>query len=215
MYANKNNSSGGVRIKSYHFPFARNAMTKELAKKYYGSDAFIEKGPIMTALSAELFFKYFYFPQCHDVTLYNIEYTDKPEVLYPTIFPFTADTDRENFIIYLEKMGRAKRAVWDFQQERRYVLYASPFPMLIENRTVDNAIKHLRNESVILENIKNGTATIPLPFVDISLEDYFFDKLEITLSPTRRESDRIIVESLVEKYTPNAVIKESDFYVEI
>jgi hypothetical protein len=212
MYANKNNLSGGVRIKSHKFPFRRNVMTKELENKYYGNDVFINNRPIATSLPENLFFKYFYFPGSQDVTLNKMLYTDEQEKLYPEVFSFTPETTMDDFQIDLGKMGKTKRTVWNFQYERRYILYASPFPMLIKNKTADNVIKE-HNE--ILENIKIGIASLPLLYIDLSLDDYFFSQLEITLSPTRKESERLIAEALTEKYAPNAVIKESSLYGEI
>lgn len=41
------------------------------------------------------------------------------------------------------------------------------------------------------------------------LKDDAFDNLEITLSPSVTESQRLIVQALIDKYAPNASLKES------
>ena len=54
-------------------------------------------------------------------------------------------------------------------------------------------------------------SNMPLSFDDyyLHLNDSAFQNLEITLSPSATDAQRIIVESLIEKYAPNAQIKES------
>lgn len=51
----------------------------------------------------------------------------------------------------------------------------------------------------------------PLPFkyYDIALKDEALDTLEITLSPSATEAQKIIVQSLIEKYAPKAIIHDS------
>ena len=52
---------------------------------------------------------------------------------------------------------------------------------------------------------------IVLPFDDyyMHLNDVVFEDMEITLSPSATDAQRIIVECLKEKYAPQAHIKES------
>lgn len=51
----------------------------------------------------------------------------------------------------------------------------------------------------------------PLPFkyYGIALKDEALDTLEITLSPSATEAQKIIVQSLIEKYAPKAIIHDS------
>ena len=54
-----------------------------------------------------------------------------------------------------------------------------------------------------------GNKSLPFHYYDMKLKDDVFDNLEITLSPSATESQRLIIQALIDKYAPNATLKES------
>ncbi len=50
---------------------------------------------------------------------------------------------------------------------------------------------------------------LPFTYYDLRLKEDVLNNLIITLSPSVTESQRIIVSALVDKYAPNATIRES------
>ena len=80
-------------------------------------------------------------------------------------------------------------------------MYAFPFNFLIEGANPDIS-------TIVTQNFLNN---VPLPFEDyyMHLNDEVFESLEITLSPSATDAQRIIVECLKEKYAPRANIKDS------
>lgn len=57
--------------------------------------------------------------------------------------------------------------------------------------------------------ILHGLEKQPFPFYDMILDDDAYKEMEITLSPKISAGNRLIVESLIEKYNPTATIKDS------
>ena len=51
---------------------------------------------------------------------------------------------------------------------------------------------------------------LPFEYYDMKLQDAVVDNIEITLSPSMSESNRIIVEALCKQFTKNGIVKESN-----
>lgn len=106
-----------------------------------------------------------------------------------------------NLCMEMKPFGYYKHKRWDFQNESRFVLYALPInPMLeLNNPNISSIVAHgcLGNK--------------PLPFDDyyMHLNETAYNNMEITLSPSATDAQRIIVECLRDKYAPKAQIKES------
>jgi len=105
----------------------------------------------------------------------------------------------------LNQVGLYKQNRWSFQNESRFVLHIFP---LAKEFTLFDPDK--------CTELINGVLAGKLPpcfeTYDMSLKDEIFNKLEITLSPSITSGQRIIVDSLVQQYAPNAVIKESSLF---
>ena len=132
--------------------------------------------------------------------LHKVEYTADKNKLYPRIFNQTND----EMSFALGKMGKYKSLGWDFQREWRYILRILPFD-------IANVSKMMENISLMANQLRNGTATLPFSYYDLHINDEAFSKMEIMLSPKINAGNRVIVRDLVEKYNPSAIIVESDY----
>lgn len=101
------------------------------------------------------------------------------------------------------KIGKYKHKRWIFENETRFVLLIFPVGVF---SSVEDFMKGY--EQQMYSSWCNGT--IPsINHYDMRLKDTVFDDMEITLSPSMSESNRIIVESLINRFAPKSVIKES------
>ena len=116
-----------------------------------------------------------------DDILYRIEYTNELEKLEPQIV-----SDKEG-TTYLcgNAMGKHKNEHWAFQKEWRYLLSAYPWPP-----------------------IREGVQPPPLQYIDLQIAPDCYDDMEITWSPRMTAGNRILLETLLEKYNPKAIIKK-------
>lgn len=125
------------------------------------------------------------------------------------VFSYTKDAikltnikgDRGNLEVDMKPFGYYKHTRWDFQNESRFVLYVFPYNPLVEGANPEIS-------TIVTQSYLNN---IVLPFDDyyMHLNDVVFEDMEITLSPSATDAQRIIVECLKEKYAPQAHIKES------
>lgn len=120
--------------------------------------------------------------------LFKVDYTDNKENLYPSIFTYTND----GFILNTNVIGIHKSKYWTFQQEWRFILCIIPQP-------TKNPIDFLADA---FSSVHNGD---DLPFTDyfVNINETKFRQMEILLGPKHADSDRIIVESLINNYNPN------------
>ena len=136
--------------------------------------------------------------------LYEVEYTDECDKLYPNVY----SEHGERFTINLNKVGKFKSKHWAFQSEWRFIL--NIFPIIREQET--NEDYDLLEDSIT--SIWKGK---DLPFTDylVNINEFKFKEMEILLGPKHSESDRIIVESLISKYNPTAKLSISDLHKKI
>jgi len=92
---------------------------------------------------------------------------------------------RYNFI----DLASRKRKEWFFQKEIRYVLFGA------STKNLGNDYSH---QSII--NSITEKEELHCEFVDLLLNDQFFENIEILMGPLCKESDKIICESLLEQY---------------
>ena len=63
-----------------------------------------------------------------------------------------------------------------------------------------------------MQNVRNGTASLPFTYYDLHIADEAFGEMEIMMSPKISAGNRLLVHDLVEKYNPTARIVDSKFY---
>jgi len=131
--------------------------------------------------------------------LHKVEYTAEQDKLYPKLVTF----DSDQVSIGFGKLGKFKNTHWSFQNEWRYILILYPFDLNQSVATYGQAVELMANR------ILRGLEKQPFPFYDMTIDDSAYCEMEITLSPRISSGNRIIVENLVEKYNPNAIVKDS------
>lgn len=200
MYASLNL---GVRIKLRKNPFkVYNNTAESLSKAIVApvNDESVGK-PLQSIIPiAEMFSKGFFSIQAMTKEFLNkVEYTDDKEKLYPHLLRQEGD----GFSIALGELGKYKNLHWQFQNEWRYILTILPLNL---NQPVEASFN---NFQLIANKMRLGLEKQPFPYYDLYLSDEAFDEMEITLSPRISAGSKIIVENLVEKYNPSAIINES------
>lgn len=118
-----------------------------------------------------------------DDILCKIEYTNDKQKLEPNI---TNIKDGKIFI-HANSLGKHKNEHWEFQEEWRYLLSVFPWAPLREK--VNPPM---------------------LQYVDLRIDSCAFADMEITCSPKLTVGNRVILETLIEKYNPNAKIVTSE-----
>ena len=200
MYASLNL---GVRIKLRKNPFKIYNNTAEALSKVINAPVTDESNgkPLQSIIPiTEMFAKGFISIQAMTKDLlFKVEYTDNKEKLYPHLL----NDEGERFSIALGELGKYKNLHWKFQNEWRYILTILPLNL---NQPVENS---LNNFQLIANKMRLGLEKQPFPYYDMHLSDEAFSIMEITLSPRISGGSKIIVESLIEKYNPLAIMSES------
>lgn len=131
--------------------------------------------------------------------LHQVVYTDDQSLLYPTVY---SESDGQVHI-NLDLLGKNKNKYWSFQHEWRFIFSAIRFNILGSMQDPARAFSLAVNEMI------NGKTRQPFPHYDLELDDNAFSHMQILLSPRLSYGNRVIVESLVEKYNPSATVIDS------
>lgn len=126
--------------------------------------------------------------------LEQVKYRHNPEELEPQIISLNKDTG--NLEISLGKLGNIKNEYWSFQQEWRYVIRTQPFSIPRSFKSFDGEMTKYITE------LLTGAAKQSLPYIDLHLSSYALETMEILLAPDMPEGNKVLVESLIEKYNP-------------
>lgn len=103
-------------------------------------------------------------------------------------------------INHAKNLVRYKNPIWGFQQESRFYLVVLPLPPL-ETFNGDRLKQ--------MENIGSGDLKNELNHIDVCINPAVLDKIVVRLHPNCDIADKIIIESLLEKFTKNGKIEES------
>lgn len=150
----------------------------------------------------EIFSKGFICPQAMDISynfLFKVSYTDEQDKLYPTLL----NTNGNQITVALDKLGKYKNPNWKFQKEWRYILLFLPVNL---NQSVTSSLDDFYT---CANDVVKGRARQPFLYYDMKISDDAFENMQITLSPKISAGNRIIVQSLLEKYNPSAALIES------
>ena len=118
-----------------------------------------------------------------------------------TVYLLTKDGDKFN--IALGSLGKYKNIHWEFQHEWRYILLLMPLNL---NQAIDKSVQEFQTTS---NKILCDQAKQAFPFYDLTLDENVYKQMEITLSPKISVGNRLIMNALIEKYNPSAVLHES------
>lgn len=147
--------------------------------------------------------KYIIMPIFNDKNsfLKDIIYDDK----YPDIYKSNTRDENGNFETNLYEFGKYKSEKWSFQKECRFILHCVPFLPLDHDKIMNSRDKQidLINQS-IFENHPNEAR-----YIDVDIEEANYNGIIVSLGPLSTESDKIIVESLLQRYTTNFKLEDS------
>ena len=100
-----------------------------------------------------------------------------------------------------KSFGSYKNKRWEFQNETRFVICIYPFNMLLESFNPDISSKIIQS---LLSN-----KPLSINYYDMNLKDEALETMEITLSPSASEAQKVLLQALVDRYNPKAKILES------
>lgn len=132
-----------------------------------------------------------------DQSLEKVEYKDDPALLSPKLF----NIEKDSMGLATSIMGKYKNTYWEFQNEERYVLRFLPVDA--------KRMIYCENAKEVVYQAFINTNNNFLPYYDLQIRDDAFNSMEITLSPQFTDGNKILLETLCQKYNPNMKISES------
>lgn len=130
--------------------------------------------------------------------LKKVEYTEDLEKLIPQII----EQEEKGVSLGFGKLGNVKNQYWEFQKEWRYVLQFFRVPI----SDLQNVQEKLVNE---FNKIIEGKDERIFDYYDLEIDDGAFNEMIITPSPKITPGNKVLLESIIEKYNPEAKIIES------
>ncbi|WHX46116.1 DUF2971 domain-containing protein [Bacillus pumilus] len=103
----------------------------------------------------------------------------------------------DNVKISLYDLGMFKQKCWEYEQEWRFKLLGFTHE------------SHLPNDSFTKDILNLGKYPIKNTFIDVPLEPSVFNEAEFTIGPKSTEAHFLLLEGLIEKYSPHATINRS------
>jgi len=151
---------------------------------------------------------YWIMPAIPTVFPQDIIYTDDHELLFPTIK--VSGQGKTTWNQHL--IGKYKRNAWKFQEETRFRVQVYPtegnIRSLVENAYTPGSAEKIQDR---LHRLMELNTTPPITNIFLHLADDALASLSILKGPKCSHADGVIIESLVEKYCPDAKVLESEF----
>lgn len=98
-------------------------------------------------------------------------------------------SETQQFVYDVEAAFNTKKTCWSYEEEIRFILLGND----VEDPKIWESVFH----SIPSKN------KLDLDYVDLKLDQDFFDNLKITCGPLTEDADKIIVNSLIEKFDKN------------
>lgn len=195
MYGGDN---GGVRI----------ALEKEMFQEYLVNDLMVDNMKTEGSMWAKIPRQEFMNPEYFVMPIWDyngnyfyrrVEYVDDVSVYTKNAACYDNIHDNRGcFSIKTRDFGTYKNKRWAFQNETRFVLNIFPEnPLLL--------CHHPELSSIVASALRNNKE-LPFTYYDLHIKPEVINNIEIMLSPSADEADRLIVEALVEKYVPSATV---------
>lgn len=198
MYGGDN---GGVRISLEQEMFKEYLISNLKIGNLRSEGAMISKIPAQDMVNPNFFF----IPiqdYGNDLFYRHIKYVDNISAFTKDAIQITNIKGcRGDMHMQMKPFGYYKNKRWEFQDEVRFVLYSLPMNPMLEGGNPEIS-------SIVMQSLL-GNKSLPFHYYDMSLKDDAFNNLEITLSPSATEAQKLIVQALIDKYAPNAKLEES------
>lgn len=147
----------------------------------------------------------------NEVKLIDVIYVDDLKSKNIEIGKYNENKEENTFSIeYSNEYGNFKSKQWEFQKESRFKISVQPIKIPKQLQS--------KNSNIDMEAIMNSIAPalienkpISVNHFDIMLKEDTFLNMEILLAPQTTDSERIIVESLINSFCPKAKLADSIF----
>lgn len=136
--------------------------------------------------------------------LNNVEYTNDQKLLYPEVLSY--NEHKNSYSLKIGLLGKYKYKSWEFQQEVRYKIFINPWRK-------EEFLETKSPEALITLFNRFKDSNLPFEYIDLDVNKNKFEDMTIRLSPKAILADKIIVESLLKEYNPNAIIEESNIKI--
>lgn len=197
--------SSGVRIKLRKNPFVWHGTRGTELEKAIGIPAADEKSRnanVKTFLDLCHMINGGYFsPQGWggDI-LTEVKYTNDINLLEPRVIC----NEDGKIGVNIGVLGKYKNLHWKFQKEWRYVMSF----VSLNFKAGFETMEVLFAQSV--QKMIQGKEPPPFRYFDLDIDSTCFEEMEITCSPQMSVGNKILLDTLVEKYNPSATIAESE-----
>lgn len=194
----------GVRIRMRKNPFLWHMTFMSDLEKLFPSSTFDggnECSHVETFLSfAEMIDKgYFSIQAWNGKILEKVIYTDDIGKLEPKV----ADVSDGKIHLDIGILGKYKNTHWEFQKEWRYIMTFMPMDI---KSGIDAAMASF---NLSVNKMLRGIENPPFRFYDLTIDPKYFSEMEVTCSPQMTPGNRVLLDTLIEKYNPNATIRDS------
>ena len=198
MYAQQH---AGVRISLKSNPFHIYYYTPKEFSKYFPNPNNVDLDTVIPM--CDIANDYCIIPYKPNLQLFQIQYTDDHEKLFPRLKTF----DNNHFSCELLGLGKHKNTSWEFQKEWRYSLLIIPFSLQYMYKIInlENSFLFLK----LINEILNGTRAIPFDYYYMKISDYAFSNMQIVLGAKMSTNQKEFAKQIVSKYNPMATVTES------
>lgn len=173
----------------------------------------IQKGDLYSPVPFERFFNdnYIILPNFFErnKVLKKVHYVADPAIYFDNAVELTvhADGKAEMKIEKVNDFATYKQKIWEFQSEMRFVFFILPGIKIPDDGPGNNQyISALPTH--ILNSIINGIGP-NIEYFDVDINPDILNNIAVTLGPLCDESDEILVDSLLKKYTSNGTSQKS------
>jgi len=148
---------------------------------------------------------YFVMTPCFgkDVWPFKVDYTNNEEQLNQNLISYNKETDQTSVSGF--EVAKYKKKVWEFQNEWRFRIYchnAAP-------RSLKNTMPKDDYCNLMIKELSNLGTGISQKYFFMELAQDALDNLEVILGPKVDPAHKIIVNSLIKNYCPNANLLQS------
>lgn len=205
MWKMYTNPTSGVRIKLRKNPFVRHGTFGGDIEKVLGIPAISEEDrtnrvDTFLDLSKMMDQGYYSVQAWGGDILQRVTYTNDISKLEPKVA--TVADGR----IHLDTgiLGKYKNTHWEFQQEWRYIMTFISMNFKVGMEKMQQMF------SLSVSKMVQGKEPPPFRYYDLDIDPTCFVEMEIVCSPQMTVGNKVLLETIVEKYNPSATIRESD-----
>lgn len=202
MWKMYTNPEAGVRVKLHSNPFKRHgtdAKSVETVLNMQPTEDSVSAVSTFLDLAQMMRDGYYSVDAWNGDILQKMEYTKDERKLLPKII----GEDHGKVILNWEYIGKCKNLHWSFQDEWRYI-------MMFLRADFTKGPEEMAHQMInSMQLLIQGLEMPPFNFFDLTIDPNYFKQMEITASPQMSPGNRILLETLVEKYNPEAKIVDS------